>query len=176
MAIKSMFYELSLEDDKSEANFTLDPKDLTLDNGRVIPSIYRLYLETNDPSEVAFADKYFGSWQEWTKTRKLVALAPYFDSLRSEVILRQKAQAYAVLLEMAQNGSLDANKFILNSDYGTEGTPTTAPSKAVLARAKEQALRGRGRPSNTPEPVIDNTDLEDKKLLRDLQTITAKVN
>jgi hypothetical protein len=170
--IKALFLESQGPIDKDIVLFTLGLED-TEHEGKPIKSLQKMYLESRDPSELTIS-KEFDSWTHWLYLRNSSFLKDYVDSWQTQLIHQERSEAYSRLKEMAEAGSLEANKFLLNAKYD-QGIPNMT---------KDVSL-GRGRPSNRTQSSVQGdpkdggymgSQKEDKALLDELKQITGKLN
>lgn len=121
MLKQALFYEVSSYRDN--AQYTLLPYDRELEDGRVLPSIKKLYLEMEDPSEFLFANKYFLDWEHWQAIRSNKVLNKYvnkekgFDAWSDELEIKMRAQALMALNDVAKN---DGNRGVSAAKYIAE--------------------------------------------------------
>jgi hypothetical protein len=147
---KSLFFEMITSSDKPNCVYTLKAEDHQLG----YPSLRRLYLEEEDPTEYNFANKYLGGIDHWKKLVECEWFKPHLDAWRDELELKLKAKAYKRLMAEAADPlskhSIEANKFILstvrrvqkNEDLGeknSKGRPDkSSVDKKALQIAQEQ--------------------------------------
>lgn len=113
---------------RQHARFTLKDHD---HEGYV--SLYRLYMECDDPTEYLFATQHLGGWAHWERLCECDFFKPYVARWRKELELRFRANALRNIHALANSPSardkLSANKILLDGKWG-----------------KDEA-KGRGRPS-----------------------------
>lgn len=147
---KSLFFEMITTTDKPNCVYTLKAEDHPLG----YPSLRRLYLEAEDPTEYDFAVQYLGGIDHWKKLVECDWFKPYLEAWRDELELKLKAKAYKRLMAEANDPlskhKIEANKFILstvrrvqrNEDLGeknSKGRPDkTSVDKKALQIAQEQ--------------------------------------
>lgn len=132
---KSLFIETSYED-TSNVEFTLKDRDVTLDDGRKLPSLKRIYLELADPLEWDIATRYLGGWQHWVELTKTV-LKDQIEDWRHELDLKLQSAAFYQLKELADAGDRMANQFIAKKEYKNKRR-AGAPSKEEKAGALKE--------------------------------------
>lgn len=147
--LQALFYETTGAD-KSTVLFTLKDRD-----HEGFPSLHRLYLDCNDPTEHRFAVTHLDGWAHWERLCECPWFSPYLDQMRKELDLRIKSQALSRIISIAQSGAkeaLTANRFLIETDL----------------RSASQERRGR--------PKKNNKAVEARKLseLKDLITEDAK--
>lgn len=139
---ESLFLE-QYRDDGSRVLYTLKAEDQVF-QGRNIPSIRRLYLELNDPTEYEFANTYFESWDHWETISQLAFMKPHVDKWRRELNLKMKAEAIKRIQDEAKRGknSFAANKYLIDKPWAGEDTKGSwkmgRPSKEAI---KEEAAK-----------------------------------
>jgi hypothetical protein len=139
--LQGLFFEVS--PNKDQVVYTLKDRD---HNG--YPSLYRLYMECNDPTEYTFATKHLDGWAHWERLSQCTWFQPYIDRWRRELELRFKALALQRIHKAAQAGgkeSFQADKFLVNGGWKDpsakkRGAPTKAEVKSEAHRiALEQS-------------------------------------
>ena len=81
------------------------------------PSLYRLYMEIEDPTEFLFARKYLRGWEHWQMLCECTWFQPIVTRWRLELELSIKAKALSRLKQMADEEGkerLQANKALLD--------------------------------------------------------------
>ena len=115
--------------DKSSVVYTLKEADHL-----GYPSLYRLYMEANDPTEYNFAVSHLYSWSHWEALSQCTWFRPYLDAWRRELETKIRAESLVQIRATAKEATptgFQANKYLLES-----------PWKAV-----GEFKRGRGRPT-----------------------------
>jgi hypothetical protein len=88
--------------------------------GKKFPSIKRLYLEEEDPTEYIFANKYFLNWKHWDRICANRLIWKYIDEWRKELDLRLKSKGVRVLINQATHpskNSFAAAKWLVDAGY-----------------------------------------------------------
>lgn len=135
--LKSLFWEN--KETEVEAIYTLKDKDHTAD-GKVYPSLYRLYMEEEDLTEYRFATKHLDSWAHWQLLQSKEWFQEYILRWRTELEMKLRAEAMTEIINEARVGgrnSYDAKKYILAKgwiDKTAEPNRRGRPSKAEIAR------------------------------------------
>lgn len=135
--IRQIFYEMNTED-KNTILYTLKDYDIELD-GRAIPSIHRLYVEAEDPTEYNFANTYFDNWNHWDKIRSGVWFKPYLDSMRKELKVRMDHKAFQKIKTVAEGDTRDAfqaNKYLIDKGLGDANKRGRPTKQSVIDEAK----------------------------------------
>lgn len=128
---------LFLETNYSEyAVYTLKDDDYEY-KGKFYPSLKKLFLQEEDPTEYAFATKHLLGWQHWKRLCDNKALLKHIEEWREELELKLRCQAVRDMQNLcaSENGNYSAAKFL--ADRGWEKRAAGRPSKAE----KERHLR-----------------------------------
>lgn len=136
---QSLFLEINY--DEKYAVYTLKEFDYEY-NGRMYPSLKRLYLETMDPKEYLFATKHLYSWEQWQRICKNKVLAKEIDKWRYELDLKMSSLGVREMVSLmnSENGSFQAAKYL--ADKGWDKRGAGRPSKEEIDRhlAVEDAI------------------------------------
>ena len=127
---QSLFLEIGYTD---FAVFTLKDQDFDY-NGKQLPSLKRLYLEFEDPTEYDFANTYLLGWRHWKRMNENKILKKHFEEWREELEYRMRSKGVRSLLKSATNGNFQAAKFFV--DRGWDKRQAGRPSKAELEKEK----------------------------------------
>lgn len=134
---QGLFFESAIKT-KEYILYTLKDEDYTQRDGRVLPSLKKLFLESiiKDPSEYSFSVDYLGGWQHWKALQKSEWFAPYYAEWQEEKEVRILSNALKNLHVKASNPndkeSFQANKFILANGYGQQKDKVGRPSKQKI--------------------------------------------
>lgn len=136
-----LFYE-TVNADKSTVVYTLKDED-----HMGFPSLYRLYMEADDPTEFLFAQTYLGGWSHWLAIANASWFKEYAERWRKELELRTKARALqSIKAAAAANGrdALQANRFLVNGGWKEQskrraGAPTKAEVATEAAKMAKEA-------------------------------------
>lgn len=139
---RALFFEQTLPEDRLECTiFTL--KDV--DHGGYL-SLYRLYMEENDPTEYEFANKYLASWPHWLELVKCSWFRPHVQRWREELELQIKASALKEIREEASNSlsknAFQANKYLLERGWDKDKKETT---RSKVGRPTQNSIDERAR-------------------------------
>lgn len=137
--LKALFYEVCVESDKEHVLYTLKNYD-----HEGYPSIQRLFLEMDDPTEYSFATKYFDSWQHWKMIRECNWFKPIYNEMVEELHLRIKAKALLKIREAAENSDKDkmqANKYLLEGGYIDKEDKRGRPSKQKIKEEADKIVK-----------------------------------
>lgn len=146
LLLREMFWEHA--QDKTNAVYTIKDEDHEVD-GIVYPSLYRLYMAKNDPTEYLFAMEYLDGWAHFTALSQASFFVPLITRWREELELRFRANALLAIHEMASKGGRDgfqAAKYIADGTYaGKKRSGAGRPSKAEIDATASEILQERKR-------------------------------
>lgn len=123
----SLFRENVWGDKIHLAVYSTKEYDLHLD-GKIYPSLKKLYMSVADPTEYKFAEKHLGGWTHWNRMLNNQKLRPMIDKWREELEVKLRSQAFRALRSTAVN----------------EGAKGTTAAKWLAEKGWEPK---RGRPS-----------------------------
>ncbi len=125
---ESLFREISQPSSRAKYPpvFSITPED------KDVPSMHRLFVESDDPTEYKFAIEVLGSWHHWCVLKERTWFKPYYEVWRAELDTKLKSRGVEILQAIA-----DSNK------------PTAANAAKWLAEGgwEQKAKPKRGRPS-----------------------------
>lgn len=84
------------------AIFSLKNEDFEKD-GTIYPSLYKLYMSYNDPTEYSFANEVLGGWEHWQKILVSKEIRDLVDRWREEMEIKLMSQAISAMRETALN-------------------------------------------------------------------------
>lgn len=114
--------------------YTLKDDDHEL-NGKQYPSLKRLYLECEDPTEYEFATTYLLGWKHWLRLCENKAIRKHIDEWRDELEVKLRSQGVKEVIRAANRpGGLQAAKWLADRGWATRGAGR--PSKADVDREK----------------------------------------
>lgn len=127
---QSLFLEIGYSD---FAVYTLKEYDHEY-NGKTYPSLKKLYLKEEDPTEYVFAEKHLLGWQHWKRLCENKLIRKHVDEWREELELKIRSQAIKDMMNLcaSENGNFSAAKFL--ADRGWEKRAAGRPSKAEKER------------------------------------------
>lgn len=137
--LRGLFFETTMAD-KTGVVYTLKDRD-----HEGYPSLYRLYMEQDDPTEYTFATTHLDSWDHWTTLCECTWFKPYLSRWRKELEVRAKAKALLAIKALADNPDskehYQASKYLLNAGWKDKpGNGRGRPSKDdIKSEAKRQA-------------------------------------
>lgn len=123
---QSLFLEIGYSD---YAVYTLKEFDYTY-KGKLYPSLKKLYVTEEDPTEYVFAEKHLLGWQHWKRLCENKVLAKHIEEWREELELKIRSQAVRDMMNLcaSESGNYSAAKFL--ADRGWEKRAAGRPSKA----------------------------------------------
>lgn len=135
---QSMFLEMGYSD---AAIYSLKEDDHTY-KGKVYPSLKRLYLLEEDPTEYSFAVKYLLGWKHWLRLCDNKLIRRSVDEWRQELEMKLRSRAVQEMVKSSANGKIVASKWLADKGWAqrTAGRPTNAEvdsEKAFLASVAE---------------------------------------
>lgn len=138
--LQALFFEKTGAD-KSTVLYTLKDMDHL-----GFPSLSRLFIETNDPTEYIFATTYLGSWEHWQALTECSWFKPYIMRWRRELRVKIQSEALKAIIREAKletKNSFTANRYLV--EHGWEPKEGVAarrgrPSKEEIRKAAHEAL------------------------------------
>ena len=143
--LKSLFWENKETD--FEGIYTLKDNDHVVD-GKVYPSLYKLYMQEEDLTEYDFATKHLDSWAHWQLLQSKEWFQEYITRWRTELEMKLRSEAMKAIIDEARVGgrnSYDAKKYILAKgwiDKTAEPNRRGRPSKAEIAKQTQEMVLG----------------------------------
>ena len=154
--LKGLFFEQTLAD-KTSCVYTL--KDIDHEG---LPSLYRLYMETDDPTEWDFANKHLDGWEHWEMLTACAWFKPYVERWRKELELRMKSKALARIkaeAKLTTKESFQANKYLLEKGW----------------EPKDGQAKGRGRPTKDDiKKAASEAASQEKRLSEDMERMNLQ--
>lgn len=137
--VKAMFFEYD-DTERKLAQYTLKSQDHTYE-GKTYPSLKKLYLSLEDPTEYEFSQIYLDGWDHWKKLTKAGFFQEHLKEWREELEVRLRSKAlHRIKVRAADNGkdSMVADKILLSGGWKTpdEKERVGRPSKQKI---KEEA-------------------------------------
>lgn len=136
---QSLFLELGYND---KAVFTLK-EDHYLYKDKVYPSLRKLFIESEDPTEYQFATTYLLGWSHWRRMCENKVLSRHIAEWREEMELRLRSKGIKKAIEEAEKGNFNSAKWLAEKgwDKREKGRPTNAEvesERKFQARAAEE--------------------------------------
>jgi hypothetical protein len=134
--LKPIFFEYD-NSSHSYSVYTLKDRDHTW-MGVTYPSLRKLYVEMEDPTEYEFACTYLDGWVHWKKLSESSFFQQYLKEWREELEVRMRAKALNRVKVRALSDSKDsfaADKILLQGGWKTseDKEKVGRPSKAKIA-------------------------------------------
>lgn len=107
-------------------------------NGVIYPSLKRLYLEEEDPTEYEFAKKYLLNWQHWQRLKQNRLLLEHFEEWKEELDVKLASSAILQIQDMSAE-NFQAAKWLADRNWSKSSVGR--PSKAEKDR--EQRIKQR---------------------------------
>lgn len=141
LLLRELFFETALN--KENVLYTLKDRDHEY-KGKVFPSLYRLYMAENDPTEYLFAMKTLDGWAHWQQLSSAPFFKEYILRWREELELRFRAEALRTISKMAageDREAFQASKYLAENVYSkksSKGRPTKAQISETAQRMAEE--------------------------------------
>lgn len=106
--------------------------------GKIYPSLKRLYLETSDPTEYQFANKYLAGWDQWQRIVANKALLAHVEKWRFELEVKLRSEGVLAVRRHSQSkhpSAWQASKWLADRGWDTKGAGR--PSKDDMERDKK---------------------------------------
>ena len=132
---QSMFLEIGYSE---AAIYTLKDNDHVYE-GHTYPSLKRLYLEKEDPTEYAFASEYLLGWRHWQRLCENKLIRKSIDEWREELEMKLRSRAVQEMIKSAAKGGVQASKWLADKGWAQRGAGR--PSKEAIA--SERVLMAR---------------------------------
>lgn len=146
---KALFFEENTTD-RDQVIYTLKDEDHTVGD-KVYPSLRKLFVEAEDPTEYNFACEYLGGWAHWKQLSSASFFKPHIKEWREELEIRMRAKALNHIRVKANTKedkeSFSANKFLVQGQWKSQeekekvGRPTKQKIKEeadLLFKAKTE--------------------------------------
>lgn len=128
---QSLFLEIGYTE---QSIYTLKDFDYEY-NGKTFPSLKRLYLLTEDPTEYEFATQYLLNWRHWQRLCENKVLRRHIDDWRDELEVKLRSKGVKEVLKSAIAGNYQAAKFL--ADRGWDNRGAGRPSKADVEHERK---------------------------------------
>lgn len=136
---QSLFLEIGYTE---FAVYTLKEQDYEY-NGKVYPSLKKLYIEMEDPTEYEFASTCLLGWKHWQRLCENKQIRKHIDEWREELEYKLRSKAVRFMLTSANGGNYQAAKWFADKGWSTRtaGRPSKEEiegEKQFQARVKEE--------------------------------------
>lgn len=158
--------------------FTSRKEDLTLPDGKVLPSLFKLYMShaQEDMTEYQFANRVLGGWEHWQRVVTCKVMSGLIDDWRKEAEIQARSYAFVRLMDLAKDPSskyfYTVNKLLL--DKGWREPKETEASDSN--EASETKATKRGRPSKQSIREAASEYVRDNKLIKEAQELLKDLN
>jgi hypothetical protein len=125
---QSLFLEIGYTD---AAVYTLKENDFEY-NGKLLPSIRKLYLDIGDPTEYEFATTCFIGWSHWQRISENKVLRRHIEEWRVELEVKLRSRGVKAAMLAANTGNYQAAKWLADRGWDTRGAGR--PSKADVEK------------------------------------------
>ena len=137
---KALFWEQELEP-REFSLYTLKDYDHTVD-GVVYPSLRRLFVEEEDPTEYSFACRYLDGWNHWKRMTSQVWFQEYLAEWREELEIRIRSKALARIKTIAESKgkeSFAADKLLSGAGWRTPAEKDTKVGRPTKEKIRHEA-------------------------------------
>ena len=109
-------------------------------NGKVYPSLKRLYLEMEDATEYDFANKYLLGWRHWMRIYENKLFKHHIDEWREELEFKLRSRATQQMLALAASGNYQASKWVLDRGWSTRAAGRPSKAEKEMHRAQDAKI------------------------------------
>jgi hypothetical protein len=127
---QALFLEVGYGD---AAIYTLKEEDYEYE-GKMYPSLKRLYIRESDPTEYQFAVKYLLNWKQWQRLCENKLTRKHIDEWREELEVKLRCAAVQELIKDSKKGKILASKWLADRGWAQRGAGR--PSKADVESEK----------------------------------------
>lgn len=145
---QSLFLENGYNEEFAVYTLTDEDKEY---KGKMYPSLRKLYLECEDPTEYTFATTYLWGWEHWQRICNNSLMVEPIEEWREELEVRLRSKAIKSIVSSAPD-SYNAAKWVADGSWKQKGPGR--PSKAEKER--ERRIR---------ERAAKDTDDDSKKII-----------
>jgi hypothetical protein len=123
--------------DTDTALYTLQPWDKE-SNGKLYPSIHKLYVEMMDVAEWEFANKYFGGYDHWLTIKSKDFFKETYAAMVKELNAKIRGMSLKNMMQQAAEGvaSQATLKYLADNDY----LPKAAVGKASRKKPENNVV------------------------------------
>lgn len=136
--VKQLFIEWTNIGEYDLALYSFHREDRTID-GKLYPSLYKLYMATKDITEARFVSEYLYDWSQWNAIAKTVAFKDEIARWREELKAKVMGELVDKLIEDGLSNSRSSKssaKFLVEKlSKRSAGKPATA----VIPTSEEEA-------------------------------------
>jgi hypothetical protein len=124
----SLFFETN--NTNYEALYSLKDYDHEVD-GKMYPSLKKIYLQFEDPTEWEFVEAVFGNWRHWERICNNKLIFPYIEQWRKELEIKLRSKAIRDIVKLSKTKD-SAAKWVAEGNW--KGKKTGRPTKEVQER------------------------------------------
>jgi len=132
---QSIFLEVGYT---AQAVYTLKEDDHYYE-GKLYPSLKKLYIEMADVTEYEFANTYLLGWKHWKRICENKLLRAHIDEWREELELKMRSKGVKEAIKAAELGGFQAAKWLADRGWSNKGAGR--PSKEEIEREKKFQAR-----------------------------------
>lgn len=129
----SLFFETN--NTNYEALYSLKDYDHEVD-GKVYPSLKKIYLQFDDPTEWEFVEAVFGNWRHWERICNNKLISPYIDQWRKELEIKLRSQAIREMVKQSSKKD-SAAKWLAEGQW--KGKARGRPTNVEVERERKIA-------------------------------------
>lgn len=127
---QGLFLEFNYNTDFAVFTFNDEDKEY---KGNIYPSLKKLFLACEDPTEYVFAKTYLLNWAHWQRMNENKALRKHFDEWREELEIYLRSQGMRSIIDMSED-NYQAAKYL--AEKGWEKRGVGRPSKQEQERER----------------------------------------
>lgn len=125
--------------DERFAIYTLEDQDKEY-KGNLYPSLKKLYLEMEDPTEYNFANTYLYGWDHWLAIKNNKALYSYIERWQEELEVKIRAKGVHAMLKLTAKDNFNAAKWVADGQWETKRGRPSKEEKEKDRRIRERAM------------------------------------
>lgn len=125
--------------DETFAVYTLEDEDKEY-KGCLYPSLKKLYLEMEDPTEYQFANKYLYGWDHWLVIKNNKALYEKIEKWQEELEVRIRAKGVHAMLRMTDSANFNAAKWVADGSWQQKRGRPSKDERERERRIRERAM------------------------------------
>lgn len=125
--------------DETFAVYTLEDEDKEY-KGNLYPSLKRLFLEMEDPTEYRFATTYLYGWDHWLAIKNNKALYAEIEKWQEELEIKIRAKGVHTMLEMSKGTNFNAAKWVADGSWHQKRGRPSKEEKERERKIRERAM------------------------------------
>jgi len=129
--LSGLFWETQVHARQDYCIYTFNNEDIELEDGRVLKSITKAYMDIADPTEYEFAIKYFDSWGHWNMIANSAGCREWIEKLRNELTVKLRSDAIKRIISHSEDDKgFQAAKWLADKGWDKKmGRPNKAQRK-----------------------------------------------